>query len=288
MRTLFAIFLVLALGTAGARAEPIPIVAAENFYGDLAMQIGGPDVTVTSILTNPEQDPHLFEASASTARAIAGARVVILNGADYDPWMQKLLSASRAPGRETIEAAKLLHRKAGDNPHLWYDPATMPAVAKALAATLARLDPDHRAGYEQRLAAFLASLEPLQAKIAAMRKQYVGTPVTATEPVFGYMAAALGLKMRNERFQLAVQNDTEPTPSQIAAFQKDLKTHAVKVLLYNSQTEDELTKKMRELAQQSGIPVVGVSETAPPDTKYQDWMVKQLNALDAALAGKHS
>jgi zinc/manganese transport system substrate-binding protein len=164
----------------------------------------------------------------------------------------------------------------------------MPAVAKALAATLARLDPDHRAGYEQRLVAFLASLEPLQAKIAAMRKQYVGTPVTATEPVFGYMAAALGLKMRNERFQLAVQNDTEPTPSQIAAFQKDLKTHAVKVLLYNSQTEEELTKKMRELAQQSGIPVVGVSETAPPATKYQDWMVKQLNALDAALAGKHS
>ncbi|HTO67241.1 MAG TPA: zinc ABC transporter substrate-binding protein [Bradyrhizobium sp.] len=288
MRTLFAIFLVLALGTAGARAEPIPIVAAENFYGDLAMQIGGPDVTVTSILTNPDQDPHLFEASASTARAIAGARVVILNGADYDPWMQKLLSASRAPGRETIEAAKLLHKKAGDNPHLWYDPATMPAVAKALAATLARLDPDHRAGYEQRLVAFLASLEPLQAKIAAMRKQYVGTPVTATEPVFGYMAAALGLKMRNERFQLAVQNDTEPTPSQIAAFQKDLKTHAVKVLLYNSQTEEELTKKMRELAQQSGIPVVGVSETAPPATKYQDWMVKQLNALDMALGGKGS
>ena len=288
MRTLFAIFLVLALGTAGARAEPIPIVAAENFYGDLAMQIGGPDVTVTSILTNPDQDPHLFEASASTARAIAGARVVILNGADYDPWMQKLLSASRAPGRETIEAAKLLHKKAGDNPHLWYDPAAMPAVAKALAATLARLDPDHRAGYEQRLVAFLASLEPLQAKIAAMRKQYVGTPVTATEPVFGYMAAALGLKMRNERFQLAVQNDTEPTPSQIAAFQKDLKTHAVKVLLYNSQTEEELTKKMRELAQQSGIPVVGVSETAPPATKYQDWMVKQLNALDMALGGKGS
>jgi len=288
MRTLFAIFLVLALGTAGARAEPIPIVAAENFYGDLAMQIGGPDVTVTSILTNPDQDPHLFEASASTARAIAGARVVILNGADYDPWMQKLLSASRAPGRETIEAAKLLHKKAGDNPHLWYDPATMPAVAKALAATLARLDPDHRAGYEQRLVAFLASLEPLQAKIAAMRKQYVGTPVSATEPVFGYMAAALGLKMRNERFQLAVQNDTEPTPSQIAAFQKDLKTHAVKVLLYNSQTEEELTKKMRELAQQSGIPVVGVSETAPPATKYQDWMVKQLNALDMALGGKGS
>jgi zinc/manganese transport system substrate-binding protein len=213
---------------------------------------------------------------------------VILNGADYDPWMEKLLSASKAPGREVIEAAKLLHKKAGDNPHLWYDPAAMPAVAKALAATLAKLDPAHRAGYEQRLAAFLASLEPMQAKIAEMRKQYAGTPVTATEPVFGYMAAALGLRMRNERFQLAVQNDTEPSPSEIAAFQRDLKTHAVKVLLYNSQAQEELTRKMRELAQQTGIPVVGVSETAPPDTKYPDWMLKQLDALDRALGGKSS
>ncbi|HVM81499.1 MAG TPA: zinc ABC transporter substrate-binding protein [Stellaceae bacterium] len=288
MRLLFAVAFALGLCGTAARADPVAIVAAENFYGDLAMQIGGPDVTVTSILTNPDQDPHLFEASASTARAIAAARVVILNGADYDPWMEKLLSASKAPGREVIEAAKLLHKKAGDNPHLWYDPAAMPAVAKALAATLAKLDPAHRAGYEQRLAAFLASLEPMQAKIAEMRKQYAGTPVTATEPVFGYMAAALGLTMRNERFQLAVQNDTEPSPSEIAAFQRDLKTHAVKVLLYNSQAQEELTRKMRELAQQSGIPVVGVSETAPPDTKYQDWMLQQLDALDRALGGKSS
>ena len=290
MRSLFAIALALALGfcAAAAQAEPISVVAAENFYGDIAAQIGGPIVAVTSILANPDQDPHLFEASASTARAIAAARVVIVNGADYDPWMEKLLSASRSPGREVIEAAKLVHKKAGDNPHLWYDPATMPAVAKALAATLARLDPAHRGDYEQRLAAFLASLEPLNAKIAAMRKQYAGTPVTAVEPVFGYMAAALGLKMRNERFQLAVQNDTEPSPSEIAAFQKDLKTRAVKVLLYNSQTEEEVTKKMRELAQQSGVPVVGVSETAPPDTQYQAWMLKQLDALGAALGGKGS
>jgi zinc/manganese transport system substrate-binding protein len=288
MRRLFAILLALGLGTAAAQAEPIAVVAAENFYGDLAEQIGGPNVAVTSILSNPDQDPHLFEASASTARAIAGAKVVILNGADYDPWMAKLLSASKAPGRETIEVAKLVHKKAGDNPHLWYDPATMPAVAKALAAALAKLDPAHRGDYEQRLAGFEASLKPLQDKVAAMRKQYAGIPVTATEPVFGYMAAALGLKMRNERFQLAVQNDTEPSPSQIAAFQKDLSTRAVKALLYNSQTEEELTKKMRELAQKSGVPVVGVSETEPAGTKYQDWMLQQLNALDTALGGKHA
>lgn len=288
MRFLLAFLIALGLGTAAAQAEPVAVVAAENFYGDLAEQIGGPDVAVTSILSNPDQDPHLFEASASTARAIAAARIVILNGADYDPWMAKLLSASKAPARETIEVATLMHKKTGENPHLWYDPATMPAVAKALAATLSKLDLAHRAGYEQRLAAFEASLQPLQDKVAAMRKQYAGTPVTATEPVFGLMAAALELKMRNERFQLAVQNDTEPSPSQIAAFQKDLETRAVKALLYNSQTEEELTKKMRALAQKSGVPVVGVSETGPAGTKYQDWMLRQLNALDAALGGKRS
>ena len=151
MGRILAILLALGLGTAAAQAEPIAIVAAENFYGDLAEQIGGPDAVVTSILSNPDQDPHLFEANASTARAIAGAKVVIVNGADYDPWMAKLLSASKAPGRETIEVATLVHKKAGDNPHLWYDPGTMPAVAKALAATLSKLDPAHRAGYEQRL-----------------------------------------------------------------------------------------------------------------------------------------
>lgn len=288
MRFLLAFLIALGLSTAAAQAAPVAIVAAENFYGDLAEQIGGPDVAVKSILSNPDQDPHLFEASASTARAIAAARIVILNGADYDPWMAKLLSASKVPGRETIEVATLMHKRAGDNPHLWYDPATMPAVAKALAATLSKLDPTHRAGYEQRLTAFEASMQPLQDKVAAMRKQYGGTPVTATEPVFGYMAAALGLKMRNERFQLAVQNDTEPSPSQIAAFQKDLETHTVKALLYNSQTEEELTKKMRALAQKFGVPAVGVSETEPAGTKYQDWMLRQLNALDAALGGERS
>src|SRR5690242_16076983 len=132
--------ILLGCGLRAVNAEPIAIVAAENFYGDAAEQVGGSAVKVTSILSNPDQDPHLFEASASTARDLAAARIVIYNGADYDPWMGKLLSASRATGRITIEVAKLVGKKAGDNPHLWYDPATMPAVAKALAAQLAKLD----------------------------------------------------------------------------------------------------------------------------------------------------
>jgi zinc/manganese transport system substrate-binding protein len=278
--------LVLGLGLATAQADPISIVAAENFYGDVAEQVGGANVKVTSILTNPDQDPHLFEASVSTARDLAAARIVIYNGADYDPWMTKLLAASRASGRTTIEVAKLVGKKAGDNPHLWYDPATMPVVAKALAAQLAKLDPGHRGDYEARRDAFEASLKPVDDKIAALRQQYAGTTVTATEPVAGYLADAIKLKMRNQRFQLAIMNNTEPSASEIAAFQKDLRTRAVKVLLYNSQTSEELTEKMRSIAKESGVPVVGVTETEPAGKKYQDWMLSELAALETGLSGK--
>src|SRR6476661_1866474 len=154
----------LLLAAFPAHAKPLTVVAAENFYGDLAQQIGGPAVQVTSILTNPNQDPHSFEASPSTARAIADAGLVVYSGADYDPWVANLLAASNMPGRKVIVVADLVQRKSGDNPHLWYDPATMPALAKALAAEFAGRDPVHRADYESRLQAFLASLEPMNRK----------------------------------------------------------------------------------------------------------------------------
>jgi zinc/manganese transport system substrate-binding protein len=269
-----------------AVVQPVAIVAGENFYGDIATQIGGADVAVRSILTNPDQDPHEFEASPATARQLADARLVIYNGADYDPWMVKLLSASTTAGRATIEVAQLVHKNPGDNPHLWYEPGTAPALAKALAAALAKLDPSHAKGYADRLTAFEGSLAPLTAKIAELKRRYAGMPVTATEPVFGYMAEALGLKMRNAKFQLAVMNDTEPGAKEIAAFEKDLRTKAVKVLLYNNQTEEALTKRMRGLAQDSGVPVVGVSETEPPGKTFQEWMLSQLDALDQALTGR--
>jgi len=271
-----------------ASAKPLTVVAAENFYGDLAQQIGGPAVHVTSILTNPNQDPHTFEASPSTARAIADAGLVVYSGADYDPWVANLLAASKAPDRKVIVVADLVHRKSGDNPHLWYDPATMPALAKTLAAEFAGRDPVHRADYESRLQAFLASLEPMNRKIAELRQKYAGQPVSATEPVFGYMSDALGLDMRNQPFQIAVMNDTEPSASQIAAFEKDLKTRAVKVLFYNSQVTDDLTARLQKIAQESGVPIVGVSETEPPGLSYQAWMGGQLEATGKALAGPGS
>jgi len=285
-RLLFLLVALLASPALGRpAASPIAIVAAENFYGDVAQQIGGPAVAVASLMTNPDQDPHLFEASASTARALAGAHIVIFNGADYDPWMAKLLGASRRSGRVAIVAADLMHKAPGDNPHLWYDSKTMPAVATALAAALEQADPAHAPDYERRLQGFLQSLRPLDARIAEMRQKYAGIPVTATEPVAGYLADALGLKMRNRRFQIAVMNDAEPPAADVAAFQDDLKGHKVKVLLYNSQATEELTRRMRDIATAANIPVVGVSETEPPKTSYQDWMMRQLNALDRALAG---
>ncbi|HEY2618550.1 MAG TPA: zinc ABC transporter substrate-binding protein [Acetobacteraceae bacterium] len=285
LRLLTVIFALLA-GPAAAQSPTgaISIVAAENFYGDVAQQIAGANATVSSILSNPDQDPHLFEASPSVARLLSGAAIVIYNGADYDPWMTKLLSATRSPSRKVIVVANLVHRKAGDNPHLWYDPPTMPAYGKALVAVLSELDPAHSSDYDQKLHAFLASLQPLDAKIAELRQKFAGIQVTATEPVFGYVAAALGFKMRNERFQLAVMNNAEPRASDVAAFENDLRKHAVRLLFYNSQATDAAAQRLVRIAEQSKVPVVGVTETEPPGKTYQDWMMGQLDAIAQALS----
>jgi zinc/manganese transport system substrate-binding protein len=264
----------------------VDIVAAENFYGDVARQIGGALVHVTSILSNPDEDPHLFEASPSVARAISGARIVVYSGIDYDPWMAKLLGAARSGARQVIVVADLVGRKSGDNPHIWYDPATMLACARALGAALDANDPAHAAGYDQRLARFTASIAPIQARIAALRRRLAGTPVTATEPVFGYMFEALGMQVRNLPFQMAVMNGAEPAASDVAAFERDLRTRAVALLVYNAQASDPIAQRMERLAKASGVPVVGAAETEPPGRTYQAWMLGELDAVSRALPVK--
>jgi len=266
-----------------AHSDPLRIVAAESVYGDIARQIGGAEVAVTSILANPNQDPHEFEASASTARAIADARLVIYNGAGYDPWAPRLLAASKGKSRDVIEVARLLNKKAGDNPHFWYDATAMSAFASTLAGKRSELDTAHKSAYAERGEAFEASIARLRERIAALRSKHAGTPVTATEPVFDYMAEALGLKMRNSRFQLAVMNGTEPSAVAIAAFEKDLRTRGVKLLLYNTQTTQALAQRMRAIAMEAGVPVIAITETAPQDRSYQAWMLALLEALDRAL-----
>jgi zinc/manganese transport system substrate-binding protein len=276
------------LTTAEAAEDKIAVVAAENFYGDVAQQIGGDRVTVVSILNNPDQDPHLFEVSPTVVRQIAAMQVVVYNGAGYDSWIEQMLKAAARPGRVVISAADVMHRKSGVNPHLWYDPATMPAVASALAGAFAAADPAHKDEYAARLARFLDSVSPLNAKIATIRDKYAGTAVTATEPVFGYMAQALKLPMTNERFQLAIMNDTEPSARDVAAFERDLKDHKVHVLFYNKQAPTELVRHLIALAHDANIPVVGITETAPAGVSYQDWMLRQLDETARALSGSSS
>jgi zinc/manganese transport system substrate-binding protein len=280
---LAALAALLALPTLACAAGPINVVAAENFYGDVAQQIGGPQVKVTSILSNPDQDPHLFEASPSVARAIAAARIVVYSGIDYDPWMAKLLGAGKATDRKVIVVADLVGRKPGDNPHIWYDPAVMPAFAGAFADELAIADPAHQADTRERLARFRQSMQAIHIKIAALRERLAGTPVTATESVFGPMFAALGMLVRNMPFQMAVMNNTEPSASDVAAFENDLKGHQVRLLVTNSQASDPIAERMQKLARASHVPVVSATETEPAGKTYQAWILDELDALDRAL-----
>ncbi len=273
----------IAVPTPGRAAAPLTLVAAENFYGDVARQIGGTDVQVTSILDNPNQDPHLFEVSPSVAREISAARIVVYSGIDYDPWMEKLLNAARSSHRKVIVVAPLGGRKSGDNPHVWYDVQTMLSYAAVLTDTLGAEDPADAAAFRRRLARFRASIAPVEARIAALRHRLTGTPVTATEPIFGYMFEALGMRNEDRSFQLSIMNNTEPSASDVAALETDLRTHKVKLLIYNSQVSDPTTLRMTKIAQAAQVPVVGATETEPPGQTYQAWMTGELDAVARAL-----
>jgi zinc/manganese transport system substrate-binding protein len=281
-QAVIAIALLPALGS--AQAARLQVVAAENFYGDIARQIGGDRVEVASIINNPDQDPHLFEVTPSIIRHVAGAQIVIFNGDNYDSWMTNLIAAAPRLGRVVLNVAELTGKRPPDNPHLWYAPGIMQVVADTLSDTFGKIDPAQAADYAARREAFDRSLAEIDKKIDLIRENFAGTAVTATEPLFGYMASALALKMRNQRFQLAVMNNTEPSASDIAAFEQDLKEHRVKVLLFNQQATTNLTRRMVEIAHRANIPMVALTETEPADTNYQSWMLAQLDELQKALA----
>jgi zinc/manganese transport system substrate-binding protein len=264
-------------------ASPISIVAAENFYGQAAAAIGGDRVNVSSVIVQQGTDPHDYEPTPSVATSVADARLVILNGAGYDPWMERLVAASANDSRMVLNVAALIGKAPGDNPHIWYDPKAMPALATAIADALSTMDPEGKAGYDQRRDAFLASLAPLQERIAALKTRLAGTPVTATEPVFGYMAEALGLKMQNDAFQTAIMNETEPSAEAIASMEQDIKQGRVKAIFYNSQVEDPLTQHLAEVAKSTGVPLVSVTETEPAGQTFTQWMLGELDATAKAL-----
>jgi zinc/manganese transport system substrate-binding protein len=278
----------LAFATVSAAAQPIRVVAAQNFYGELAIAVGGDRVAVESILGAVGADPHDFEPPPSAARTIAGADIVIVNGADYDPWMRDLLAATPSTERTVIDVAVLTGFEPGDNPHVWYDPATMPRVADALADALTAIDPAGAAHYRQGRDAFLATLTPIVDKVAALREAYAGVPVAATEPVFGPMAEAIGLVMINRGFQTAIMNGIEPAASDVAAMTSDLRNGRAMVLFVNAQVRDSFTNYLVDLARHGGIPIVGVTETQPAGKTFAEWMLDQLEATAQALGARSS
>jgi len=269
-----------------AKTGVVMAVGAENEYANVISQIGGPYVSVAAIESNPNTDPHTFEASASVASEIAGADLVVRNGLGYDPWAQKIMAAAPNPKRKVIDVQHLLGLPdSTPNPHLWYEPSTMPAVAKAVATDLSDLEPAHRGYFEARARAFDKSLDPWLEAIASFKARYGGTPVAVTEPVGDDLLRAAGCDIRTPwSLQAAIMNGTDPSPQDVTTEESLLKDHRVKVFVYNQQVTDPLTASFEALAKHTGIPIVGVYETMPTGYDYQSWMLAEVRALTKAVA----
>jgi zinc/manganese transport system substrate-binding protein len=275
----------------GSASGKIVAIGAENEYADVIGQIGGKYVQASAIMSNPNTDPHSFEASPAVAREVSAAQLVVQNGVGYDSFMNTIESAVPGSGRQVIDVQQLLGLPdSTPNPHLWYNPATMPKVADAIAADLATIQPAHAAYFKANTKAFIASLAPWLDAIAAFKQAYAGVPVATTEPVADYMLEAAGAdNLTPWTFQAGIMNGVDPSP-QVLAAQKALFTdHKVKVFLYNQQVTDPLTQSLITLADQNGIPVVGVYETMPvPGYDYQTWMLTEVQDLRKAVADKIS
>jgi zinc/manganese transport system substrate-binding protein len=262
----------------------VNVVAAENEYGDIAAQLGGVHAQVTSLMKSPNTDPHEFEASPSTARDIATADVVVENGLGYDAWVDSILGATPRSGRAVVTVGALLQRHTGDNPHVWYDPAGWPVLARVIARRLSAADPRDASYFARRKKRFLASLRPIEREVVAVRRRADGRDALATEPVYGYMTSALGFTMLGAGFQKAIMDGNDPPPADIISFQRGLTRRSVRLLLYNRQASEAITEQMQSLATTHHIPVVGVTESEPGNTTFQRWQMSELQAVARALS----
>jgi zinc/manganese transport system substrate-binding protein len=273
----------LALGSDGR----IVAIGAENQYADVIRQVGGKYVQASAIMSNPNSDPHTFEASAATGRLVNASRLVVQNGLGYDSFMDTIENAVPDSGRHVIVVQKLLGLPdSTPNPHLWYDPATMPRVAAAVAEGLAAIQPGHAAYFRANAKTFINSLSAWVNAIGTFKQHYPGTPVATTEPVADYLLRALGADNKTPwAFQADVMNGTDPSAQDVAVERSLFTNHEVKVFLYNQQVTDSLTESFIALARANHIPVVGVYETMPePGYRYQSWMLAEVRALRAAVA----
>lgn len=277
-----------ASGTPGAEnaTGKIHIVAAEQFYGEVAQAVGGERVDVRSIISGPDADPHDFDPTPDTSKAVDGAQVVIYNGLGYDDWMEKLIKASSDKGKTVIRVGEdVAGKKDGDNEHVWYEPGTMPKLAAAIADKLAALDPPHADDYRNQAKQYEATLAPLNDLVARL-KQPSPSPVAVSEPVFDYMLNALNFTVTNPKFAKAVEEETDPAPADLARLTDDIKNKKIRFFVRNVQTESPQVKNVAELAQANQIPIIEVTETQPAGKTYVEWMTGQLSQVEKAAGGK--
>jgi zinc/manganese transport system substrate-binding protein len=263
------------------------VVAAENFWGNIAAQIGGDHVHVTSIISDPNTDPHTYETNAQDAGEISSAKLVIKNGLGYDDFIDKILATSNDSGRRVLSIQQVLGVQSADaNPHIWYATARLPAVVSKMADELSAIDPADKAMFHSNAKHFDASLQPLLNVIAQIKQRYAGSPIAYTERVPGYLVEAAGLRLATPAsFSQALEDGNDPSPQDTAAFDSAITNHHVRVLLYNSQVVDSQTDRIKQLAKTARVPIVGVSETMPPNATFQSWQLAQDKALLKALGG---
>jgi zinc/manganese transport system substrate-binding protein len=272
----------------GTDRTGVAVVAVENVWGDIARQIGGNHVRVTSILTDPSVDPHTFDADPRAAAALSAAALVIKNGLGYDTFADKLLASSPSGSRHVLTIAAAVGASGtGVNPHLWYSPIYVQAAAVAITDQLVRSDPAGAADFQQGLRAFRRMYQPYVDTLAAIKAKYGGAPVSFTERVPGYLVLAAGLRLATPAtFAQAIEDGTDPSPDDVAAINRAITSKTVKVLLYNAQVTSPATDKVKRAATASGVPVVGVSETIPAGERdFQTWQIDQAKAVFTALGG---
>jgi zinc/manganese transport system substrate-binding protein len=292
MRRLLAALLV-AVAAAGCSSASssggkLQVVAAENFWGSLAAQLGGDRVKVTSIVHSPGADPHDYEPTASDARTLATAKLAIVNGIGYDPWAPKLLSANPVDGRVVLTVGDLVGIKNGGNPHRWYSPANVQQVIDAIVADYKRLDKDDAAYFDQQKAKLEnQGLARYKGLIAAIKQRYSGVPVGASESIFEPLAQGLGLKLVTPAgFMNAISEGTDPTAADRSTVDRQIRSKQIKLWVFNSQNSTPDVKRLTEEARSAGIPVATITETpTPASASFQDWQVRQLEAIEGALQG---
>jgi zinc/manganese transport system substrate-binding protein len=294
VRALLAGFALVALGGCGLTTSTqvsngkVEVVAAENFWGSIASQLGGDKVEVISIIANPATDPHVYEATANDARLIARAGYFIVNGAGYDPWAPKLAAANPVSGRRTLDVSVLAGVKEGGNPHMWYSPDIVGKVIDRITSDLGQLDANDAAYFDQQSAAYkTVGLKDYQDTIDAIKQKHARTPVGASESIFAYMAPALGLNLITPPdYMKAISEGTDPSAADKATVDRQVTTKQIKVFVFNSQNSTPDVQSIVSKARAAGIPVVQITETlSPAGADFQDWQTGQLKALLAALGG---